>query len=60
MTAPRYEIHRSRLRRRWFVRSVGANGETLAHSEQLNSRQAAEENIDAQRRLHTAPVEDKT
>jgi hypothetical protein len=32
----------------------------LAHSEQLNSRRAAEENIAAQRRLHTAPIEDKT
>lgn len=31
----------------WHVRIVGANGEPLAVSEVLESRQAAEENVDA-------------
>ena len=56
MTAPRYEIHRKRLSRRWWVRSVGANGETLAHSQMLKSEAAAWTNINAQRGLVNAPV----
>lgn len=48
MTAPRFEIVRSRIgRRRWRVRLIAANGEVLCVSEHLNSRQACLVNIAA-------------
>lgn len=46
---PGFNITHSRLRRRWWVTLVADNHEVLSHSEQLNSRRAAEENIAAQR-----------
>lgn len=48
MTAPRFEIRRSRIgRRRWRVVLIGSNGEVLMTSEHLNSRQACDVNIAA-------------
>ncbi len=48
MSAPRFEIRRSRIgRRRWRVVLIGVNGEPLMVSEHLNSRQACLINIAA-------------
>lgn len=48
MTAPRFEIRRSRIgRRRWRVVLIASNGEVLCASEHLNSREACEINIAA-------------
>lgn len=57
----RFVIRRSRLRRnRFWVAAIGSNGETLSHSEQLTSRAAALANVEAQRGLVDAPLEDRT
>lgn len=56
MDAPRYEIHYNRFIRRWWVRSVGSNGEKLAHTQMFKSEEAAWVNINAQRGLVNAPV----
>lgn len=55
--SPGFNITHSKLRRRWWVTLVADNYEVLSHTEQLNSREAAEENIAAQRDLAPgAPV----
>lgn len=43
-----YVIKRSRLRRRFYVVTIGPNGEPLATSELLNTRAACHVNIAAQ------------
>lgn len=54
---PGYNINTKRTvrGRRWWVTVVATNGEPLSHSEQLNSLQAAQENIEAQ--LRAASIE---
>lgn len=62
MSQPRFEIRRSKLRRRRFrVVLVGKNGEPLNVSEHLNSLHACAVNIAAVREaveFHHAPVVD--
>lgn len=64
MTAPRFEIRRSRIgRRRYRVVLIGAQGEPLNTSEHLNSKAACHTNIAAVREavaFHHAPVIDTT
>lgn len=49
-----WEVRRSKLLRRWHVVLVGDNGEPLSSSEVLNSRDAVETNIAAQREAATS------
>lgn len=62
MSEGRYVIRsRRRLRKESFwVVAIAANGEPLSHSEQLSSFEAALANVEAQRQLTDAPIEDKT
>lgn len=45
--APRFEIRKARVRRRWYVVLIAGNGEVLATSELLNSKAAARVNVAA-------------
>lgn len=47
MNTPRFEIRRSRVRRRFYVVLIASNGKVLAVSEMLNSKEAARTNIAA-------------
>ena len=50
-----FEVHKAKVRRRWYVVLRAGNGEVLSTSELLNSERAAYENIDAQ--LRAASIE---
>lgn len=43
-----FEVHKAKVRRRWYVILRAANGEVLSTSELLNSEATAYDNIDAQ------------
>jgi uncharacterized protein YegP (UPF0339 family) len=48
----RFEIHRAKRwlgKPRFYVRLIGANNKTLSHTETFNSKDAAHNNIDAQK-----------
>jgi uncharacterized protein YegP (UPF0339 family) len=47
VNAPRFEIRKAKLRRRWYVVLIASNGEVLCTSELLNSKAAARTNIAA-------------
>lgn len=46
--APRFEVRKAKLRKRWHVVLIGANGEPLSTSETLNSVDAVNVNVQAQ------------
>lgn len=46
---PRFEVRQNRLTRRWRVVLIGRNGEPLSVSETLNSADAVNTNVQAQR-----------
>jgi hypothetical protein len=46
--APRFEVRRNRLTRRYRVVLIGSNGEPLSVSETLNSVEAVNTNVQAQ------------
>ncbi len=45
------KVKRNKLTRRWRVLLIADNNETLSTSESLNSKEAAETNIAAQRKV---------